>query len=73
MKNLGDPQPHGDQAATPLKSDYTTVVALDRKLLIVPPSSRRLAEINGLRTSATSHVVLMLLPALVLTRKRSCL
>ena len=37
-----------------------------------PLSSRRLAEINGLRTSATSQVVFMLLPALVLTRNRRC-
>ena len=35
-------------------------------------SSKRLAEISGLRTSATSKVVLMLLPALVLTRKSRC-
>ena len=35
-------------------------------------SRRRLAEISGLRTSATSQVVFMLLPALVLTRKRRC-
>ena len=35
-------------------------------------SCRRLAEINGFCSYATSHAVFMLLPALVLTRKRVC-
>ena len=35
-------------------------------------TDRRLAEINGLRKSATSQVVFILLPAPVLTRHRRC-
>ena len=61
----------------PLKRNRVSILALDPRLLVqnklvTPLSSRRLAEISGLRKSVTSQVVFILLPALVLTRKRRC-
>ena len=77
VETLRNPQPYGEQTTAPLKPNGVSILALDPRLLIqyklvTSLSSRRLAEISGSRTSATSHVMFILLPALVLTRKRGC-
>ena len=77
MKTLRNPQSYSEQTTGPRKRNGISIFALDPRFLIqhklVTLSQRkRLAEISALRTSATSHEVFILLPALVLSRKRRC-